>query len=446
MSAAASSVSNDTVIELFKRVYGDMRDLTPDDQILAKDISWDEDKAVGDRYIEDVVLGAEVGITFGGSGQDAFEINPAIAGAVKQIEVKPYVSILPSVLPFATVSRSAAGGEKAFMAATKFITRNNLKSHNDILEIMRLYGQSSKLLGYVSYASQTYRQASFTTGTGTINSITFTNGVNTASKLILFKPGDFAAGIWVGKKGIKVKQVDSTSAVVGSGKLVSVNTAYGYIEVDFTPVAASSTTSHRICFDGMESANEMIGMHKILSTTTGTLFNLSVTTYELFRAVQYAMGGKKLTLPKGNEIIADAVNAGGLDEDVVMYVNPRSWATCATTESGLRAYDKSYDEGKAKNGFRDLEFYTQTGRLTIKAHRKIMEGDAFIVTPTTWHRSGSARVGFRVPGMEEGGGDLIRALENQAGYQIKSYSDEYMFCPEPVKNIYISGINDEAAA
>ncbi len=446
MSVPASSVSNDQVVELFKRVYGDMRDLVPDDQLLAKDIEWDETKSVGDRFIEDVVLGAEVGITFGGSGQDAFEINAAIAGAVKQIEVKPYVSILPSILPFATISRSAGGGEKAFMAASKFIVRNNLKSHNDILEIMRLYGQSSKLLGYVSYASQTYRNAAFATGTGTINGVTFTNGINAASKLVLFKPGDFASGIWVGKKGIKVKQLDATGAVVAAGKLVSVNSAYGYIGVDFTPVAASSTTSHRICFDGQEGSGEMIGMHKILSTQTGSLFGLTVDSYELFKGNNYNMNGKKLTLVKLNEIVADAVNAGGLDEDVVVYVNPRTWSTCATTEAGLRVYDKSYDEGKARQGFRDLEFFTQSGKMTIKSHRKVMEGDAFVTCPRTWHRSGSARVGFRVPGMEEGAGDLIRALENQAGYQFKSYSDEYMFCPEPVKNILISSINDEAAA
>lgn len=451
MTVAASSVSNDQVVELFKRVYGDMRDLVPDDQLLAKDIEWDETKSVGDRFIEDVVLGAEVGITFGGSGQDAFEINPAIAGAVRQVEVKPYVSILPSILPFATISRSAGGGEKAFMAASKFIVRNNLKSHNDLLEIMRLYGQSSKLLGYVSYASQTYRNASFTTGTGTLtlsdgSTVTFTNGINTASKYILLKPGDFAAGIWVGKKGIKVKQVNSSGTVVASGKLVSVNSAYGFIGVDFTPVAATSTTSHRLCFDGQDGSSEMIGMHKILATQTGSLFGLTVDSYELFRGVNYNMNNKKLTLVKLNEIVADAVNAGGLDEDVIVYVNPRTWATCATTEAGLRVYDKSYSEAQAKQGFRDLEFYTQSGKMTIKSHRKVMEGDAFITSPRTWHRSGSARVGFRVPGMEEGAGDLIRPLENQAGYQFKSYSDEYMFCPEPVKNILVSSINDEAAA
>jgi hypothetical protein len=439
-----ASVSNNTVIELFKNVYGGMHDLVPEDQILGKDIGWKDGQKVGSKFIEDVVLGNEVGISLGGTGQEAFEIDSAIAGAVRQTEVNPYVSILPSILPFATVSRSAGGGEKAFLAATKFIVRNNLKSHNKFLEIFRLYGQADSLLGYVSYATATYRGVSFTNGTGTLNSIAFTNGINAASKAILLAPGSFAAGLWVGMRGVKVNQLDSTGAIVAAGKLVTVNAQYGYITVDFTPVAASSTTSHRLCFNKQETQGEQIGLNKILSTD-GVLFAINNSTYELFRGSRNALSSVKLTLGRIQDTMANAVNGGGLDGDVSLYCNPRSWATLATTEAGLRVYDKSYQESQAKNGFMDLEFYTQTGKITIKAHRCVKEGEAYILSLDTWSRSGSAQVGFNVPGME-GDDDLIRALENQAGYQFKSYSDEYTFCHSPAKSVILTGINDESAS
>ena len=438
-----ASVSNNTVIELFKNVYGGMHDLVPDDQLLGKDIGWKDGQKVGTTFIEDVVLGNEVGISLGGTGQDAFEIDSAIAGAVKQTSVAPYVSILPSVLPFATVSRSAGGGEKAFLSATKFIVKNNLKSHNKFMEIFRLYGQAAGLLGYVSYATATYRGVALTTGTGTINGIAFTNGINAASKAILFQPGSFAAGMWVGMKGVKVNQVDSTGAIVASGKLVTVAAQYGYVTVDFTPTAASSATSHRLCFNKMETASEQVGINNILSTS-GTLFGIVNTTYELFKGSATALGSVKLTLARIQDAMANAVNGGGADGDVVLYCNPRSWATLATTEAGLRVYDKSYQEGQAKNGFMDLEFYTQTGKITVKAHRCVKEGEAYILSLDSWSRSGSAQVGFNVPGME-GDNDLIRALENQAGYQFKSYSDEYTFCHSPAKSIIVTGINDESS-
>lgn len=436
-----SSQSNDRAIELFKEVYGEMHDLVPDDQLLAKDIPWQDGAKVGDKFKEDVVLGDEVGITFGGSAQEAFEIKPAIAGAVRQTEVVPYVSILPSILPFATISRSL-GDAKAFYQATKFITQNNLKSHNRLKEVTRLYGQAISGLGYVSYATATYRGVSFTTGTGTLNGVAFTNGVNTASKAILMAPGQFASGHWVGKTGIKVKQIaTATGAVVASGKLVGVQSRYGYITVDFTPVAATSTTSHKLVYDGWEDAGEMYGMHYILSTS-GTLFGIDNTRFSLFKGNEVTITGK-LTLAKVQEAIADAVNGAGVEGEMVLYVNPRSWATLSTTEAGLRVYDKSYSESMAKNGFMDLEYYSQNGKITVKAHRCVKEGDAFLVKPECWKRSGSAQTGFKVPGIE---GDLIKPLENQAGYQFKSFSDEYLFTYQPGFNILLSGINDEATS
>ncbi len=305
MTVQATSVSGDPNVALFKRVYGDMHDLTVTEQKLANDIPWSDGNRVGDVFVEDVILGDEVGITLGGNGQDAFEINAAIAGAVRQTQVQPYVTILPSVLPFATVSRSN-GDEAAFMQATKFITKNNLKSHNDFQEIFRLYGQSADLLGYISYFSGTFRKQAFTAGTGTLNGLAFVNGVCAASKAILFEPGQFAAGHWVGKKGVKVKQVDSTNAIVASGKLVSVNARYCYIIVDFAPVVPTAETdgtstpvsgSMRLCFDRQEDAQEMIGIQKILSNT-GTSFNIDTTKFELFRGNVVDNGRTKLTLAK----------------------------------------------------------------------------------------------------------------------------------------------------
>jgi len=441
----SGSVSNGDVVALFKTVYGDMHDLVPDGQPLSRDISWSEGDRVGDVFKEDVVLGDEVGITLGGSGQEAFEINPAIAGAVKQTSVTPYVSLLPSVLPFATISRSM-GDEQAFMKATKFITKNNLGSHERFLETFRLYGQSAKELGYQSYYSGTYRSQSFTNGNGVLNGVTFVGGASAAGKAILLAPGMFASGIWVGRKGVKVKQLDSTGSVVAAGKLVNVQSRFGYIVVDFVPVAATAVTgagSVRMCFDGMQTTGEMIGIHKILSTQ-GDLFGINNNTFELFRGNTVdLLGASRLSLGVLQDAIANAVNGGGLDGDVTCYVNPLSWASLGTTEAGLRVYDQSYKPSEAMNGFANIEYYSQNGKLTIKAHRMVMEGDALVLKLDTWKRSGSAQPGFKVPGIEQ---DLIKPLENQAGFQFKSYSDEYVFTPMPAQNLLITGINTEAAA
>lgn len=446
-----ASVSNNTVIELFKTVYGSTYDLVPEDQIIGRDIGWADGDKVGAQFNEDVVLGNEVGITLGGSGQDAFEINPAISGAVKQTQVTPYVTILPSLMPFSTISRSL-GNEQAFMKATKFITMNNLKSHNKFLEIFRMWGQSPDLLGYVSYYTGTYRGASFTNGTGTLNGIAFTNGINVANKAILLAPGQFAAGFFVGMIGVKLRQVSSAGVIQAAGKLTGYQAQYGYITVDFVPVAPSAITgsgSLRLCFDGQENMGEMFGIHATLAAT-GTLFGIDTTKFPLYKGNVYdisqgAATGVKLTLARIQDGLANAVNGGGLEGDINVYLNPRSWSTLSNNESALRVYDKSYTPSKAENGFADIEYYTQTGKITIKAHRCMKEGFAFGLRTSTWKRSGSAQVGFKVPGVNQGD-DLIRPLENVAAYQFKSYADEYIFTPEPNQSILFTGINDEAAS
>lgn len=436
-----ASVSNGDVLNLFKRVYGDLTNLLPQDYPLAKDIPFSQKMKVGEKYVEAVVLTNESGITLSAT-TEAFELNPSIAGVIKQTDVTPYISVLPSVVPWGVMSRTAGGGERAFFDATKFIIKNNLTSHGKFQEIFRLYGQAEQLLGYTSYYTGTYRGVSFTNGSGTLDGITFTNGVNTASKKILCAPGYFAAGIWVGLEGVMINQVSTTGSILASGKLTGVNTGYGYITVDFTPVAATTTTSTRLCFQGMQAAQDYAGIDKILSTT-GTLFGIPTSQYSLWQGNVYDVAGQKLTLGKFQAAVADMVNRGGMEGDINVYVNPRTWGTLATTEAGLRVYDKSYNSKEADNGFDSITFYTQTGKATFIPHRMVMEGRAYALAMSTWSRSGSSEVSFTVPGSPAG--ELIFPMPNQAGYCFRSFSDQYVFCHKPSWNLMFRGINDESA-
>jgi hypothetical protein len=149
-----------------------------------------------------------------------------------------------------------------------------------------------------------------------------------------------------------------------------------------------------------------------------------------------------MTLAKAQAAVAQAVNRGGLAGDLKCYLNPRSWATLASTEAGLRVYDKSYNSSNAENGFDSITFYTQAGKIEFVPHRCVKEGDGFALFLPSWSRSGSAEVAFSVPGMSQ---DVIFPLENQAGYAFRSFADQYMFCNMPAVNIYFSAINDESA-
>lgn len=444
-----SSISTDTEVNLFKTVYADkLQRLLPEDYLLSQDIPFSEKQKVGEKYVEGVVLTHETGITFGGNQMEAFELEAPVAGAVRQAEVIPYASVLGSIIPFGVMSRSAGGGEKAFFDATKHIVKNNIKSHSKFMEIIRFYGQADKLLGYVSFFTGTYRGVAFTTGDGALQSdvtggaVTFVGGVSAADKAILLRPGYFAAGIWVGMEKVRLEQVDASNNVVASGQLLKVDALQGILFVDFDPVAATTLTSHRIAFKGMAASKEAIGAHKILSNT-GTLFSIPTGDFSLWKGNKITLGSVKFTLERLQTGVANAVNRGGLDGDITVYENPRSWATMVTTEAGARRYDGSYKTSEAENGFEAITFYHQTGKAIIKAHRTVMEGDAFGFHLPDWSRSGSSEVSFTVPGSPR---EIIFPLENQAGWAFRSYSDQYLFCHSPAKSLLWEGINDEASS
>lgn len=441
-----SQASTGDVLNLFKKVYGSLQNVLPEDYPLQKDIPFSEKQKVGESYSEAVVLTYENGFTLLGNSTALVELNPAVAGSVQQALVVPYATALASVIPWQVASRAAAQGDAAFFSATKFLVKNNLRSHGKLLETLRIYGQASALLGYVSYYSGTYRGVSFTNGTGTLtvngSSVAFTNGVNTSSKWILFNKGSFAAGIWTGSEQTIIQQVDASGNVVGQGKVVQVDVNMGAIQVDFTPTVASSTTSHRICYQGQTTTQDAIGVNYIL-TATSTLFGISTTSYDLWKGNTYNVNNQKLTLQDLQIAAAQAVNRGGLEGDLVVYVNPRSWARLAQSEAALRMYDESYEPGEAENGFKTLKYHTQTGTLFVKAHRFIKEGEAYALHLPDWSRSGSAEISFRVPGMNDQ--ELMYPLQNQNGYGFRSYSDQYIFCHCPAKSIYFYNIDDEAA-
>jgi hypothetical protein len=130
---------------------------------LAREIPFSEGRKVGDSFVEAFVLANETGWTLAGTGQDAFDLNPAIAGVVKQSSIIPSQVVLTSVIPFAFISRSAGGGEKAFYDGTKHVMQNHIRSHSRLLEAMRIHGQRASKLGYVSYAPSgtVYRGATY---------------------------------------------------------------------------------------------------------------------------------------------------------------------------------------------------------------------------------------------------------------------------------------------
>lgn len=347
----------------------------------------------------------EHGVTFASSDDDAFNLNPPVAGVIKDAQIKGNPLVLRSVLGYVSASRSAQGGAKAFMDATKFLVANMLRSMAKKLEIEMLYGQ----VGY-----------------GVVASVT--------GLVITIATAEWAPGIWAGSESMPIDIRDTTGATDrGTCSVTAVDMNLRTITVNAIPsgVVAGDVIWHYGAY-----GNEFAGIHQILTIASGTLFNINVANYNLFRGNIYSAGNGALSFTKLQQGAARAVEKG-LDSRLLAMVNPRGWSNMLSDQAALRKYDSSYSSQKAENGSESILFHSQNGEIEIEPSIYVKEGYAYLLAMEEWSRVGSTDLTFRRPGQGE---EFFRDLENSAGYELRAYTDQALFCAAPGKNTLINNI------
>ena len=404
---AANNTYAGSLNAMFKENYADkIEDLIPDGVKVLNLVDFmPKDKQPGNLYHQPVVLGLEHGVTFASSDEDAFNLNAPIAGVIKDAQVKGYPLVLRSVLGYTAASRAAQGGKQAFMDATKYLVSNMLRSVSKKLEIEMLYGQ----MGYGTVASN-------------------------ASNVITVTTAEWAPGIWAGAEEMPL-EIRNAAGTVSKG-----NFKVTAVDMDLRTVTLNADPGVLVAGDvlwhGGAFGNEFPGIHKILTTATGSLFNINVGQYNLFKGNNYPAGGAALSFSKLQLAAARGVEKGQ-DGRLVCLVNPRAWANMLTDQAALRQYDSSYSKEKVENGSRSIVFYGQNGEIEITPSIYIKEGYSFLLNLDDWMRVGSQDVSFKRPGQGE---EFFRDLENAAGYELRLYTDQALFCMAPGRSTLVSGI------
>lgn len=406
--ANSANTFSDVLNGLFKENYADkLENLIPEGLKVYKMIDFlSKDKQPGNLYHQPVILGHEHGITFASSDDDAFNLAAPVAGQIKDAQIRGNPAVMRSVIGYTAASRAAQGGSKAFMDATKYVVANMLRSFTKKLEIELMYGQ----MGYGTVASA-------------------------AGNVVTITTAEYAPGIWAGAEKMPVEFRDATGATSrGTAEVTSVDLSARTVTVDLLPagVIATDVIYHKGAY-----GNEFAGIHKIL-TNAGSLFNISAASFSLWAANSYSAGSASLSLAKIERAIALGV-AKGLDSDVTVLVNPKTWADLLSEQAALRKYDSSYSPASMENGSRAIKFYGQNGMVSIEPTIYVKEGYAYIIDPKDFCRVGSADVTFKRPGME---GNFFRELENSAGVELRAMTDQALFCSAPGRQIIITAITN----
>lgn len=397
---------------LFKQVYADkLKDLIPDGVKLLNMIKFSAKDKTGDKYNQPVILGMEHGVTFAASEEDAFALNPAVAGQIKNAEVRGNALVLRSVIGYKAISASI-GSEAAFQEATKYLVANMLRSVTKKLEIEMLYGTK----GYGKVAAK-------------------------SGSTIEIEAAEWAPGIWAGAEGMPIDIVDSDGVTINQqATVVSVNFETKIVTLS-APVAADVAAGDTVFHKGA-LGKEFKGIHAILEQQSGDLFNINQSTYNLFRGNVYDCSGDELSFDHLNNAIARAVEKG-LDSRVICMVNPRTWADLLTEQAALRKYDSSYSSAKLEQGSKGLLFHSQNGEIEIVPSIYVKEGFAYMIEPSSFMRVGSQDVSFKRPGF---GDDFFRELDSAAGFELRCYCDQALFTSQPSHNVLIKGIVNNQAA
>lgn len=328
----------------------------------------------------------------------------------------------------------ASTSQNAFEKATSLIVANMLNSMHKRLEIGMLYGQSADGIG---------KGATTSGNTVTTSALTFTAKIDA---------DQWASGIWAGAEGMKVDLFKASN-----GGAVNTNASVNLTSVDLTNKTISGTYASAdaaavktaivsagngfvVYFRGAHvssgTQNEAAGLDKIIRNQS-SLFNINATTYNLWRGNVVAIT-QSLSLGRILAAVAKAVERG-LEEDVVCMVSPVTWSNITTNQAALRQYDQSYRSGELQNGAEKLTFFGQNGKIEIHSSIYVKEGDAFIFPPKRLVRIGSIDVSFKMPGRTQQE-DFFIELTGNAGYELRAYTDQALFCDSPAKLVKISGI------
>lgn len=393
---------------LFKEVYADkLANLIPDGVKVMKEIKFvPKDKQPGNLYHQPVILGMEHGITFAASDEDAFNLQPAVAGSIKDAQVRGNPALMRSILGYNAASRSL-GSAQAFESATKYLVANMMRSMSKKLEIEMFYG---------------------TVGYGVVSAV--------AANVLTIATAEWAPGIWSGGEGMPI-EIRSANGTTSRGTFTIVDVALDQYQLTLDSSAANAgVIATDVIWHKGAYGNEFPGIHAILSQLTGTLFNINVGQYSLFQGNQFDAGAGALTFNKLTLAAARAIEKGQ-DGALKCLINNRAWAGLLNNQAALRLYDSSYSPVEMENGSQKLRFFSQNGELVIEPSIYVKEGYAYMLSADDWSRVGSSDLTFRVPGQ---GDEFFRHLTDAAGYELRLWTDQAIFTHAPGHSIIISNI------
>lgn len=420
--------------ELLKRTYASkVEDMVPESDQISKRVPFSTADKLGQDFYQPVTLTRETGFTFWNDGsvktlnqpQGSLELSALVRGA-------EFVNRTAMSYKWMNTARQALGkgdqaGKEAFVNATKDAFLKLTKGSSFARECNLLYGGGPT-------PGATY------TGLGTV---LVTTGSAGTSLVVTMSAAQWATAIWTGSEGAEF-DIHSTAGTKRNSAGTTSDTIYKLVSCD--PLTYKATfTSHAtnvsnvvatdvITFAGSRTV-DMLGFVGA-AQTSGTLWNISTTTYALWAPIQVAVAGA-LTYEKVQQGMGRLAGIG-FDGVIDLFVNPDTFQDVCNDQTALVTHGTGKMTGKVTIGFDDVSFKSQAGTVNLISHPYMKRGIALGLPKGECKRIGSTDLTHTMPGF----GKMFRELENAAGVEARQYYDQAPFCSNAGHIVLFSGITN----
>lgn len=420
----ATAVSKAQLDGWYQEVYGEAEDAVPENAEIQTSVPFESRTKIGDSYHFPVILSRSQGITIANTN-DAFALNEAESLVSKDASVTSAQVVVREKIGYSTVT-AASGGKAAFGDAMDPIVNSLKQTSHMLVEMFLLYGGSTGGIGLIQ---------------GRVS------GGGTGTQVFQITKASWSPGIWMQLQNTYIQVFAAGFGTLRNAATMQV-TVIDPDERTITCVGTSGQMDTIIATDVimLRGAYSGAGGSPVwpygidgICQNTGTLFGIAANTYALWKASTYGAGSAALTMAKIQAALLKGVTRGGLAEDVTARVSVYSWTDVMTDLSALRRFA---DESKREMvmGTKEIAFYGVNGKkLTLKPHSCVKASEAFVGPDRTLKRIGSTDVTLKLGVNGEGEG-FFRQLESNAGFELRTFSDQAAIITRPALWTKITGI------
>lgn len=417
-----ASVATSTQTQMGKRVYGSNYEKLPfTDTLITARAPFTDKYRIGETFRWLMELSMEHGMTYNTTGSAEATLADAIVGVNQQAEVNAYETMMRTQMIMRAYEEASKAGPEAFENATRQRLTALQTGHELRREHSYLYGQEG-----------VFQVESISVGVATITAATWCPVM--AIRLINAIMEAFDA------QAATANQHDTDLTVTG----VDLDAK----TITFTGTSSSVVANDWLYFKGARTITahkEQMGLHKLMTTTTGTVQNIALATYPWAKPnVSSAIGRPTMLLILkamrklvGRSTIADKK---GSKENMTLFSPSPMYEILNSDLMSSRRFDGSYSRSKGTSGVESIEYYGQTGVTELMVHPLLRDSTALAIGSNNLFRVGVTDLKFDTG--PEADSDLWTHVPNKNTYEARTVDISQIALFAPGRTVAMTGITE----